>query len=406
MPPIEPPDLDAPGFKADPFPFYARLRAEAPVYRVQLPDKQRPWLITRYDDVVSVLKDPRFARDRMSAMTPEQRKKMPLIAKLFEPLSRSMLGRDPPDHTRLRALVHQVFTPRFVEQLRGRVQEVADQLLAEIQRQGSVDLLTAYALPLPLTVIAEMLGVPLKDRRKFQRWADGLTASASLLDAIRLIPSLWMLTRYTRKFIEERRASPRNDLISALVQAEASGEKLNAEELLGTVFLLLVAGYKTTVNLIANGAHILLQNPGQLERLRADPALIAPAVEEILRYTSPVDMTAERVAREDVDVAGTRVSRGELVLAVLASANRDEQQFAAPDVLDIAREPNKHVAFGSSIHFCLGAHLARLEGQVALQALFQRMPHLRFAKPPESLRWRARLNVRGLEELPVAVTPR
>ncbi|HYV49802.1 MAG TPA: cytochrome P450 [Myxococcaceae bacterium] len=405
MPPIDPPDLASPGFKANPFPLYARLRAEAPVYRVQLPDKQRPWLVTRYDDVVSVLKDPRFGRDRMGAMTPEQRKKMPLIARLYEPLSRSMLGRDPPDHTRLRALVHQAFTPRFIEQLRGRIQELADELLTAVQRKGSVDLLTAYALPLPLTVISEMLGVPPKDRRKFQRWADALTANASLFGAIRLIPVLSLLTRYTRKFIEERRSSPGNDLISALVQAEESGETLNAEELLGTVFLLLVAGYKTTVNLIANGAHALLQEPGQLERLRADPALITSAVEEILRYTSPVDMTAERVAREDVEVAGTRISRGEMVLAVLASANRDEQQFANPDVLDVAREPNKHVAFGSSIHFCLGAHLARLEGQIALQALFQRMPHLRFAKPPESLRWRARLNMRGLEELPVTVKP-
>jgi cytochrome P450 len=400
------PDLSSPEFKANPFPFYARLRAEAPVFRVQLPDKQRPWLVTRYDDCVSVLKDPRFGRDRMGAMTPEQRKKLPLIARLYEPLSRSMIGRDPPDHTRLRALVHQAFTPRFIEQLRGRIQEVADQLLDGIQRKGSVDLLTAYALPLPLTVIAEMLGVPPKDRRKFQRWAEGLTASASFFGALRLIPTLAMLTRYTRKFIEERRASPQNDLISAMVQAEESGQKMDADELLGTVFLLLVAGYKTTVNLIASGAHVLLQNPEQLERLKANPALIAPAVEELLRYTTPVDMTSERIAREDLEVAGTRISRGESVLAVLISANRDEQHFANPDALDLAREPNKHLAFGSSIHFCLGAHLARLEGQIALQTLFQRLPHLRHAKPPESLRWRPRLNMRGLEELPVTVKSR
>jgi cytochrome P450 PksS len=250
-----------------------------------------------------------------------------------------------------------------------------------------------------------MLGVPPKDRRKFQRWADGLTATASLFGALRLIPTLAMLTRYTRRFIEDRRASPGNDLISALVQAEGADQKLTTEELVGTVFLLLVAGYKTTVNLIANGALVLLENPEQRERLAANPSLITSAVEEILRYTTPVDLTAERVAREDVEVAGTRIARGELVLAVLVSANRDERQFANPDVVDIAREPNKHVAFGSSVHFCLGAHLARLEGQIALQTLFQRIPHLRLAKPAESLRWRARLNMRGLEELPVTVAP-
>lgn len=404
MVPLAPPDLTDPSFKANPFPFYARLRAEAPVYRVRLPDKQQPWLITRYDDVVSVLKDPRLGRDRFAGMTAEQIKKMPLLAKLFAPISRSMLGRDPPDHTRLRSLVHQVFTPRFVEQLRGRVQELADQLLTAAQRQGSVDLLPAYALPLPLTVIAEMLGVPPEDRGKFQRWSNGLTASASFFGAARLIPTIWMLTRYTRKFIEERRSSPRNDLISALVQAEESGDRLSAEELLSTVFLLLVAGYKTTVNLIANGALVLLQNPEQMERLRADPSLIASAVEEILRYTCPVDLTTERVAREDVTVAGTRISRGELVLAVLASANRDEQHFANPDVFDVAREPNKHVAFGFGIHFCLGAHLARLEGQIALQTLLHRAPHLRLARPPESLRWRGSLNMRALEELPVTLS--
>jgi cytochrome P450 len=403
MIPVDPPDLTSPLFKANPFPFYARLRAEAPVYRARLPDGQQPWLVTRYDDVALVLKDSRFGRDRFIGMTPEQRKKMPLLARLFEPLSRSMLGRDPPDHTRLRTLVHQAFTPRFIEQLRGRVQELADELLAVAQRKGAVDLLTAYALPLPLTVIAEMLGVPPKDRAKFQRWSDGLTASASRLGAMRLIPALWMLARYTRKFIEERRSSPQNDLISALVHAEEAGDRLNAEELLGTVFLLLVAGYKTTVNLIANGTLALLQNPEQMERLREDPSLITSGVEELLRYTCPVDLSSERVAREDVTVAGTRISRGEMVLAVLASANRDEQYFANPDVLDVAREPNKHLAFGFGIHFCLGAHLARLEGQVALQTLLRRVPHLRLAKPPESLRWRGRLNMRALEELPVTL---
>ena len=330
--PYDPVNIASPEFKANPYPFYARLRAEAPVYRVTLPTRETAWLVTRYDDVAAVLKDERFVKDtieRPDAGTGRQAALVPQA--MFRPLKRNMLDLDPPDHTRLRALVHKAFTPRLVEQMRGRIQALTDELLDAVQGRGRMDLIRDYALPLPTTIIAEMLGVPAEDRHKFHRWSNAIvSAAASTWGMLKAIPNAWLFMRYIRKLIRQRRADPQDDLVSALVRAEEAGDTLSEDELVAMVFLLLVAGHETTVNLIGNGTLALLEHPDQMERLRNDPALIKPAVEELLRYASPVETATERYAREDVTIAGVTIPRGEMVFAVIASANRDERQFAEP----------------------------------------------------------------------------
>jgi len=265
-------NIASPEFKANPYSFYARLRAEAPVYPVTLPSKQTAWLITRYEDVAMALKDERFAKDKLSALTPEQTAKQPWVPAMFKPLERNMLDLDAPDHTRLRGLVHKVFTPRLVEQMRQRIQKLADELLDAVVGQGHMDLIRDYALPIPTTIIAEMLGVPVEDRHKFHRWSKALVSSnPSGWGILKAIPSAMAFMGYIRKLVQARRANPQDDLVSALVQAEEAGEQLSEDELLAMIFLLLVAGHETTVNLIGNGTLALLRHPDQLERLRSDP---------------------------------------------------------------------------------------------------------------------------------------
>lgn len=398
------PNIASPEFKANPYPFYARLRAEAPVFRVRLPDKQPAWLVTRYDDVAGVLKDERFVKDRSNALTPEQSRKQPWVPDLFKPLARNMLDVDAPDHTRLRALVHKAFTPRLIEEIRQRIQSLTDDLIDAAERRGRMDLIRDYALPIPTTIISEMLGVPVSDRHKFHRWSQVIVASApSGWSMLRAIPSAMAFLRYIRRLVEARRSSPRDDLVTALVQAEEVGARLNEDELVSMVFLLLIAGHETTVNLIGNGTLALLEHPHQMRRLREDPGIIKPAVEELLRFDGPLATATERYAREDVALGGATIPRGALVYAVLGSANRDERQFPDPDTLDLTREPNRHLAFGLGIHYCLGAPLARLEAQIAFGTLLRRLPNLRLAIPPEAVRWRRGLVLRGLSALPVEV---
>jgi cytochrome P450 len=401
------PDLASPQFNANPYPFYAHLRAEAPVYRATLPHEQVAWLVTRYEDVLGILKDGRFVKDRLNAMPPEDKAKTPWVPSIFKPLTRNMLDVDEPDHTRLRALVRKVFTPRLLEQLRGRIQALCDELLDGLLHKGGMELVSDYALPVPATVIADLLGVPAQDRRKFHRWSSKIVSvspgAEAGLQGLRLIPSVWAFMRYLRKQFEKRRADPEDDLITALVQAEEAGDNLSEDELLAMGFLLLVAGHETTVNLIASGTLALLEHPEQLEMLRHNPALIGLAVEELLRYTSPVQIATERFAREDVSIAGTTIPRGELVLAVIGSANHDEEQFESPETLDISRDPNKHVAFGKGIHHCLGASLARMEAQIAIATVVGRFPNLRLAVAPAALHWHQGLFLRGLEKLPLTV---
>ena len=378
------------------------------MWRTTLRGGRATWLVTRYDDVAGVLKDDTFAKDKANAMDPEQRAKAPWVPGFLKPLERNMLDLDDPDHARLRSLVSKAFTPRLIERLRGRIEVLCEELLDAVEREGErrgeADLVAGYALPLPATVIAELLGVPAEDHKKFHRWSSRLVSVSSGRDMLRFLPAALSFVRYLRKLIERRRADPRDDLLTALIQAEEAGDKLGEDELLAMAFLLLVAGHETTVNLISGGTLALLEHPDEMERLRGDPSLIKPAVEELLRYTSPVEMATERYAREVVEISGTTIPRGELVLAVLGSANRDGRQFEAPDVLDLARDPNRHLAFGrGGVHHCLGAPLARMEGQTAFHALLRRFPAARPAVAPEALRWRRGLFLRGLERLPLVL---
>jgi cytochrome P450 len=398
------PDLASPAFKANPHPFYARLREEAPVWRTTLPDKRTAWLVTRYEDVAGVLKDERLAKDPRNAQDPEQRAEGPWVPGFLKPLEQNMLDLDDPDHRRLRTLVSKAFTPRLIEKLRGRIEAICRELLDAMERKGRAELVREYALPLPATVIAELLGVPAEDHRRFHRWSNRIVSVSSGRDIWTALPAALAFVRYLRRMSERRRNAPEDDLMSALVRAEEAGDKLSQDELLAMSFLLLVAGHETTVNLIASGTLALIEHPEQLENLKADPQLIKPAVEELLRYTSPVEIATERYAKLDLEVAGTEVPRGELVLAVLGSANRDERHFEDPDALDLCRDPNKHLAFGrGGVHHCLGAPLARMEGQIAITALLQRFPDMRMDVDIGSLRWRRGLFLRGLQKLPLAL---
>ena len=396
-------DLFDPDFKANPYPTYARLRSEAPVHRVALPDGRGVWLVTRYEDVSAVLKDERFVKDWRDAMTPEQLAQIPPIPEVMKPLARNMLDTDPPDHERLRSLVQKAFTPRLIERMRPRVQAIADDLLDAVQDRGEMDLIDDYAFPLPIIVIAELLGVPAEDRNKFREWSNAAVSGDTTQEYLEkiLLPHMQAFTGYLRAMFEEKRKNPNDDLISGLVRAEEAGDKLSEDELLGMVFLLLVAGHETTVNLIGNGMLALLQHPDQLQKLREDPSLIKPAIEELLRYDGPVETSTERFAREDIAIGGTVIPKGEMVMVVIASADHDPERFSNPDELDLTRADNKHLAFGKGIHFCLGAPLARMEGQIAINTLLRRIPELRLADSPGSLTWRPGMVLRGLKGLPV-----
>ncbi len=388
-------------FKADPFPFLAHLRASDPVYRTALSDKTSVWLVTRYDDVSALLRDGRFTKNRRNALTKEQLRKLPWTPPMFRPLERNMLDLDPPDHTRLRSLVHKAFTPSLVEQMRSRTQAIADDLLDRVLWLGEMDLIRDFALPLPMTIITEMLGVPTKDHDKFHRWSKAVVSLTSPSPTLRVIPAVWKFIRYLRQFFKLRRRDPQGDLVSALIKVEEAGDKLNEDELLAMVFLLLIAGHETTVNLIGNGTLALLENPNEMSKLRSEPSLVKLAVEELLRYTSPVLMTSERYALENAIIHGVTIPRGEMTLGVIGSANRDETVFDDANELHITRDPNKHLSFGQGIHFCLGAPLARMEAQIAFTTLLGRLPDLRLKNSPHSLRWRPSMILRGLASLPV-----
>lgn len=402
---IVPVDVTDTMFKANPFPFYAQLRAEAPVFPVSLPksiSRQRAWLITRYDDVLTVLKDERFAKDRRNAMTVEQLQKVHWVPSMLKPLERNMLDLDTPDHTRLRALVHKAFTPRLIEQMRDQVQALANELLDRVETGNGMDLLTDFALPLPLTIIGRMLGVPAQDHQKFHRWTKTLISAGTNRNLFVLIPSIMRFLGYVKKLIKQRRADPKDDLVTALVQAKDGNDQLSEDEVLAMIVLLLIAGHETTVNLIGSGTLALLEHPDQMALLQRSPSLIKTAIEELVRFVCPVEMATERYARSALTIAETTISRGELVMAVIGSANRDPTVFDNPDSLDITRTNNKHLAFGHGPHYCLGASLARLEGQIAISSLIQRMPNLRLNIGRDQLRWRGTFVLRGLETLPVS----
>ena len=394
-------DITSSEFKADPFPFYAELRRNHPVFKTHF-GKIPVYLVTRYDDVKALLLDDRFAKDQRNVENANgfDMSWMPAFVKAMQD---NMLDRDAPDHTRLRNLVHTAFTPRRIQQMEKRIEELAHQYIHKAKKQGHMNLVADYALPIPATVIAEILGIPAEDMGKFHGWSQSLLQSnaGSALGMLSMLPAMWQLSRYVRKQLNIRRNNPQDDLLTALIQAEADGDKLSTDEAMAMVVILLIAGHETTVNLIASGTYTLLQHPAELERLRADSSLMKTAVEELVRYTVPVETATERYAREDITLHGVTIPQGTLTLAALASANRDETVFDNPDTLDIGRTPNKHLSFGHGIHYCLGAPLARLEGSIALETLIHELPDLRLAVAPDAIQWRKGMILRGLDALPV-----
>jgi cytochrome P450 len=385
-------DPRSPEFRRNPYGHYELLRSHAPIYH------WTTWnmvFLSRHADCTELLRDNRLGRGPSGEPPPDE-------AALAHMLNRWMLLMNPPDHTRLRGLVHKAFTPRMVEQLRGTAQSITDSLLDRVQAQGQMDLIADLAYPLPVTVIAEMLGIPESDRDTFHHWSDALARSLDLTDDSEVYRRASLaaaeFTEYLRELSARRRREPGSDLLSALVRVEEAGEGLSEDELYATCALLLVAGHETTINLIGNGTLALLRHPDQLRLLQAQPYLIRTAIEELLRYDSPVQLTA-RVALEDIPYGDVTFPRGQEVAFLLGAANHDPTVFANPGQLDITREKNPHLSFGSGIHYCLGAPLARLEGQIAINALLRRMPNLQLAI--ENPTYRDNYVLRGLEALPV-----
>lgn len=400
-------DLLHPDVLEDPYAVYARLRSEQPVYR----DRRFGWVVTRYDDVATVLR-----HSGVSAHRPLPDDPVPLSLRAIGEELRELRGfqalwllyADPPEHTRLRALVSKAFTPLVVERLGERVQDLVDQLLAVGWQTGRLDLVRDLAYPLPALVIADLLGLPAADREMFQGWSDDIAAGMPLfltrdaLDGLRRAHhSQCELMAYFRGLIAERRARPADDLLSALVRAEENGTILSEDELLATCVLLLFAGHETTTNLIGNGLLALLRHPEQLARLRREPALLGGAVEELLRYDSPVQGTARRATAE-LELRGQRIGVSEYLLLLLGAANRDPAHFSHPDQLDITRADNRHLAFGHGPHFCLGAALARLEARITIGSVLERCAGLELAGVPTR---RPHFYLRGLTSLPVAFEP-
>jgi cytochrome P450 len=395
-------DLYGTTFRTDPYAVFDAMRSNDPVFRQPGFDGETMiWFVTRYEDVAAVLVDERFVRDPRLALTPEELGPPPPSA--LEAIDNHMLNRDGEDHRRLRRLVTKAFTPKMVEQLRPRIQAIADELIDAVESREGMDLSAEYAFPLPITVIAEMLGVPTADQDRFRAWSDAIVTPVvgqELLEAF--LEQMAEFVAYLQGLFAERRAEPADDLISALMRARDEGDALSEDELFGTVVLLIVAGHETTVGLIGNAVLNLLVHPDQLALVRADNALLPAAIEEVLRYEGPVERTLNRWAATDVELGSQTIRRGELVILVLNAADRDPERFDEPDRLDVTRADVRHLAFGRGSHYCLGAPLARLEAEVALETLFRRLPGLHLSVPPEELEWRATPTFRRLVSLPVS----
>jgi cytochrome P450 PksS len=397
-----------PAFRANPYPTYAWLRQNAPIIRVKAPfGFGKAYMITRYEDVQAVFKDPRFSTDMRRRGSGDINGGLNRFApRSMRILGNQMVTQDDPNHARLKNLVHKAFTPARIASLHGRIEVITKELLDDAERRDTIDIVEDFALPLPMTVISEMLGVPEDRRKPFRDLMTGMLDEPgfALFRAFRQFSTTRKLIAFLNDLINLRRREPDDRMITALIEAEQSGDKLDQEELIGMVFVLLLAGHETTVNLIANGTLALLENPDQFRLLRDNPQHIKTAIEEFLRFTNPVEHGVVRFASEDLDVLGVTIPKGSTVMAMLSSANRDETVFKDPDRLDITRDPNRHLAFGVGMHYCLGAPLARMEGAIAINALLARFPNMRLAIEPQQVRWRPSIaNFRGLMELPVAL---
>lgn len=385
---------------ADPYPLYRRLREHDPVHWDPF---LHAFVVTRYQDVITVLH--RFSAERTP--TPEQLASMGMSAlgPIAQVMVRQMLFLDPPAHTRLRSLASAAFTPGRVERLRSHIQDITDSLLDDVLAKGRMDVIADFANPLPATVTAEMLGVPVADRDQLKEWSADFAEMLGNFQhnpgrAVRVRKSLEEMTAYFRNRIRERETRRREGLIDAFLNAEQNGDRFTEDEVIANTIVTMVGGQETTTNLIGNGLLTLLRNPAEWERLRADPSLIPSGVEELLRYESPSQHTA-RLAPADCELGAKRIRKKQAVIAVMAAGNRDPERFPDPNRLDVTRTDNHHLAFGWAAHFCFGAALARIEGQVAFQTILRRLPNL--ALEPGPLEWRENLGLRGLKALPVSL---
>jgi cytochrome P450 len=396
-------DLYSDDFRADTYATFARMREYDPVIRQPGIDGETPiWWVTRYEDAEAVLlDDERFVRDPRLAVPLDQ---LPELPEFFRFIDSNMLNRDGDTHRRLRRLVSKAFTPRMVEQLRPRIQEIADGLIDDVAPACEMELVSEFAFPLPITVIAELLGVPAADRESFREWSSAVVSPAFTPAGMeRADALLGAFVEYLLALFAQRREAPGEDLVSALVAVEDGGDTLSEEELCSMVVLLIVAGHETTVSLIGNAMLALLTHPEQRAAIERDPSLLPRAVEELIRYDGPVERTLNRWAAADVELRGQMIRRGESVIVVLGSADHDPERFEAPDTLDLAAERgSRHLGFGRGTHFCLGAPLARLEAEIALATLLRRLPGLRLAISQDELRWRPVPLFRSLVALPVA----
>jgi len=398
-------NLNGPKAVSNPYPIYDQLRNQDPVH---WSESDNYWYITRYADLTSLIRDERMSSARFRAVAsglPEEVQQK--LSALIGAVSSWMLMSDPPSHTRMRGLVNKAFTPRIIENMRERIQTLVDGMLDKVQENGRMDVIADLAIPLPATVIADMLGVPDEDQPQFKKWSDdiaaGLLGSESVGTQAERYPiaqkSFLELSDYFRGIVEELRGHPQDNLLSALVEAEEAGDKLTEGELFANCVLLMFAGHETTTNLIGNGTLALLQDPKQMQMLQNNGELIGSAVEELLRFDSPVQKLG-RLATADIEIGGKVIKAGELVFLCYGAANRDPEQFSNPGQLDITRSDNRHVAFAQGIHYCLGASLARLEGQITINTLLNRMPDIKLES--EDLERKPSTVLRGLKALPVS----
>lgn len=388
-----------PEYSRDPHPLLDRLREKGPVHRIDFPPGEPAFLVVDHEHVHQALADPRLAKDldKGPAWFRERVMENSVV------LAKNMVVSDPPDHTRLRRPAARAFTVRRLERLRPRIQEITDELVDRFPDDGVLDLIEGLALPLPVQVICELLGVPVESRSRFRGWASALLLSVTSSSAAEIAEQRRAASVSINEFfldlIAKRRAEPADDLITDLVSENSCSD----EELVSTLVVLLIAGYETTVNLLGNGTAALLTHADQLQRLRDDPELIPGAVEELLRYDGPIERATTRFAAEDMTIAGTHIPKGGFVHLSIAAAGRDPGVFACPGTLDVTRPAQRHIAFGHGIHYCPGAPLARIEGHVVFETLLRRVPGLALAVPPEELDWQADTTVvRGLRTLPVA----
>lgn len=398
-------NLASPELQKDPYPAYAEMRKNSePVFINNPTGGGKAYFITRYHDVMAVLKDPRFASDQRRLPDADDWTKKWYIPKTLRLFGDTMALVDEPDHTRLRNLIHKAFTPKMIQDLESNIEQMAHELLDAVANQAEIDFMADFALPLPLNVICDMMGVAQRDRHKMHRWMSNTITDAATSSPLAIIPKLlnaFGLNRFLTKLVTDRRHNPQDDLTTALVQAEADGDKLSETELLAMLFLILFAGHETTVNLIGSGTLALLQQPQQFDLLKQNPDLMDTAIEELLRYTNPVQHIATRYSLEDIKIGDIDIPQYSAIMLGIGAANRDETVFENPDSLDITRDPNRHIAFGFGVHYCVGAPLARLEAKVAFEILFRRYPNLELAVPAEQLKWRGALALRGLKHFPM-----